>query len=514
MRAALGHAGATVLRYLGLALLAALLASCGGGDGTSGPASTLATAIKAAATTAPRQLPQVRQLASTAPFTASTLMDWAESALPQLFPGPQSNQTLGSYTYRYYPATQNFIAVNGDQVYVLGPFTGNQLAFVGTLSGLSCTINPSTCAPVNNVAPVTVDAGPTGGQVNVMYTDVTICVPGTSQCQTIDHVIVDTGSSGLRVLASVLSLNLPQASSSSGQPLANCIQFVDNSYLWGPVATADVSFAGEKASNLPIQVVGDARTGTAPRACSNGGSPSNTPDTFGANGIVGLSVFKEDCGSTCANTTNNGFYYACPSNGTGCVNSRATLAQQVKNPIPLFPSDNNGVIINLPAVAQGGAISVSGNMVFGIGTQSNNQLSTESVLTLDSSGNFSAVLAGQTMNNSFIDSGSNGIFFDVGGLPSCSSSSGAPGFYCPISRQTLQAVNTGRNGTSSTVSFNVDNAANLVRMQSYSAFGTLAGPMGDSTAMDWGLPFFYGRRVFTAIENQSTPKGTGPWVAY
>src|SRR2546421_9341508 len=58
-----------------------------------------------------------------------------------------------------------------------------------------------------NVAAVVVDAGPKGangspvGYVNGIFTTVTVCVPGTSTCQNIDHVLVDTGSSGLRLLA-------------------------------------------------------------------------------------------------------------------------------------------------------------------------------------------------------------------------------------------------------------------------------------------------------------------------
>ena len=31
---------------------------------------------------------------------------------------------------------------------------------------------------------------------------------------------------------------------------------------------------------------------------------------------------------------------------------------------------------------------------------------------------------------------------------------------------------------------------------------------------DWGLPFFYGRTVFTAIEGAATPGGAGPYWAY
>ena len=31
---------------------------------------------------------------------------------------------------------------------------------------------------------------------------------------------------------------------------------------------------------------------------------------------------------------------------------------------------------------------------------------------------------------------------------------------------------------------------------------------------DWGLPFFFGREVFVAIEGQETPSGPGPYYAY
>ena len=46
------------------------------------------------------------------------------------------------------------------------------------------------------------------------------------------------------------------------------------------------------------------------------------------------------------------------------------------------------------------------------------------------------------------------------------------------------------------------------------AFGNLAGPNSDATRFDWGLPFFFGRNVFSAIEGQNTPAGPEPFVAY
>jgi hypothetical protein len=46
----------------------------------------------------------------------------------------------------------------------------------------------------------------------------------------------------------------------------------------------------------------------------------------------------------------------------------------------------------------------------------------------------------------------------------------------------------------------------------FTAFSEVGGP--NPGLFDWGLPFFYGRSVFVAIEGQSTPGGTGPYWAY
>jgi hypothetical protein len=63
------------------------------------------------------------------------------------------------------------------------------------------------------------------------------------------------------------------------------------------------------------------------------------------------------------------------------------------------------------------------------------------------------------------------------------------------------------------VSFSVTNADTLFNDDpSDNGFGDLGGPA--SGYFDWGLPFFYGRNVYTAILGASTPGGTGPYWAY
>jgi len=70
------------------------------------------------------------------------------------------------------------------------------------------------------------------------------------------------------------------------------------------------------------------------------------------------------------------------------------------------------------------------------------------------------------------------------------------------------------------VNFSVANAITLFSGDNI-AFNNLAGPSvtpsGQSfmpTYFDWGLPFHFGRNVFTAIDGQETPAGQGPFVAF
>jgi hypothetical protein len=45
-------------------------------------------------------------------------------------------------------------------------------------------------------------------------------------------------------------------------------------------------------------------------------------------------------------------------------------------------------------------------------------------------------------------------------------------------------------------------------------FATLAGTYPIADTFDWGLPFYYGRTVYTAVEKVATAVCTGPYVAF
>lgn len=364
----------------------------------------------------------------------------------------------------------------------------------------------------SNVAQLTVNAGPAGGYVNGAFTSVQVCVPGTSTCQTVSGILVDTGSVGLRILSSALNVSLPQQNGSDGDPIVECLPFV-STFTWGPVQTADITIASETASAVPIQVIGGTNV-AVPDACSDfegtPRTPADTLGTLGTNGLLGVGSFPQDCGEGCTQTSGNvGLYYDCAT--SGCTVTNESLTAQVQNPVSLFATDNNGVIIELPSV-DGSAATVTGSLVFGIGTQSNNGLGSATVYTLDSNGFITTQFDGQPYQNSFLDSGSNGIFFldsATTGLLGCG---GPDGFYCPTSTQNFSATNVGANGSSEQIKFGVADSNTLLGTDD-SAFNQLAGPFPG--AFDWGLAFFYGRNVFTSIDGASTPANTtGPYWAY
>jgi hypothetical protein len=363
----------------------------------------------------------------------------------------------------------------------------------------------SVSAPVvagDNVVAVTLDEGVDGTAVNSPYVSVTVCQPGTQTCQVIDHVLVDTGSYGLRLESSaLLGMGLPAVNAPSGAPLAECASFASG-YTWGSVRTADVQIGGKRAGGIPVQVVGDSSApyATVAASCRNTGAPL---DTAGSKGILGIGFFTRDCGNACAGSVAPNVYFACPA--TGCVSTLAPVASQVANPVPFFAGDNNGVAITLPTIPLGGVGIVTGSLVFGVATRDNNQPGTLPVYQADSHGNVRTTYRGRT-GSAFIDSGSNGIFFSDATISRC-----AAGFYCPATALSLTATLTGTNGVSTSVPFQVENAR-VVTNGTAAAY--LGGDLGLGASFDWGLPFFFGRTVYVVFEGASTSAGTGPYWSF
>ncbi|CAB3697104.1 hypothetical protein LMG24076_03222 [Trinickia soli] len=352
-----------------------------------------------------------------------------------------------------------------------------------------------------NQTAITVSSGLTGAAPNMPMVSVTLCVPGTTTCQTIDHIQLDTGSFGLRLASAAASTflgSLPKETL-SGSAVAECAGFADG-YTWGYVHVADVKMNGETASNVPVHVLDDlSQSAVASGHCATG-TLNNTPSRLAANGILGVGTARYDCGSYCATTIANGAYYVCPTS-TSCSSSLMPLAGQVSNPIRSFATDNNGIVIAMPAVAAAGATSVTGSITFGIGTQTNNALPGSGInsYTTDHYGDVqSATLAGTGGLTAFFDSGSNGLFFVDNSIAQCSS-----GFFCPSSTVQRGATVTGFNGTTGSLTLNIANATQLLSSNNY-AFDDLGGSISAISDLDLGMPFFYGRSVYIGYDIASS----------
>ena len=464
---------------------------------------TPVSAISVACTPAAIQPRQSSQCIASANGSSTTTVNWSSN--------------IGTIPFGTISASGLFTA---PQVTASTQATITAVTQVANVTGTtSVTVN------VNNTAPLVVDGGPTVNGVSIgypngVYATVTVCTKDATTCQTIDHVLVDTGSVGFRVLSSALgSVSLQGQKLSDGSWLAECYVRPDG-YAWGSVALAQVQVAGEIAAPIPVEVIAPSGFSAAPVSCTTQttGGALSTVSTLKANGILGIGLSVQDCGSTCATGTpapNTYSYYSCPS--SGCFAIQVATSEQVTNPVTLFPNDNNGSLIQFPPVFSGGSPTAQGSLIFGIGTQPNNGLLTATVYAVTATGlnpgSFTSTYNSTAYPGS-ISSGANANYFlssGITGYPGCTTNTA---FYCPSSDQTVAVTNTGTNGASGAVSLTVSNADTLL-LSGNTAFSNLAGPgTGRTGGFLFGVPFFYGRSVFTAINGESTPGGNGPYFAY
>jgi len=359
---------------------------------------------------------------------------------------------------------------------------------------------PPTTDTVNEIKITVEKWSASSNYPNQAFVSLEICQPQTTNCQTIPHILVDTGSYGLRLLSSAISIPLTQ-SQVNNSPLAECTHFISG-YTWGGIYSTDIKLGTQTAAAVPIQLI-DGNYAQIPGSCSSGGGAAmHTQAALGANGILGIGSFQQDCPG-CASRAITAHYYTCSI--LPCSPTAVALSQQVTNPVAMLPTNDNGVVISLPAVDPNGQISASGSLTFGIDTNTKNSITSETVFKLDASGYISTTYAGRVYTQSFIDSGSNGLFFTDTSMNRCSIS---VGFYCPSAELTKTA--TISSGTiSTTITFKVGNAESISN-----TFAVQPNLAGLGTSFDWGLPFFYGRKVFVSISGKSAQGGTTPFVAF
>jgi hypothetical protein len=115
--------------------------------------------------------------------------------------------------------------------------------------------------------------------------------------------------------------------------------------------------------------------------------------------------------------------------------------------------------------------------------------------------------------SSFLDTGSNGLFFpssSASSLPDCARPNSD--WFCPASTTIFSATNYGTSGSpSGVVSFKIGNFTNLIS-SSNNVFAEIGGDLtGD---FDWGLPFYFGRKVYMGLEGKKSNLGSSLYWAY
>lgn len=378
----------------------------------------------------------------------------------------------------------------------------------------TATTNPGVYLSVSNPTnqiPLTVEQVPTINTFNIPYVTVTVCHPTNGQCLAIDHVVVDTGSYGLRLLSDfpgISALGLPSVTTTTSQPVSECAQFLEGT-LWGGVYQAKVKLAQEVTNTIPIQLIsdpGNPNVVQAPTSCTSSANNIGTQSGIGGNGLLGVGMFPYDLSP----------YYSCTGSGSTALCTTIaspTNAIEIANPVAAFTShDNNGVILQMPSIGPHGAVSATGILTFGIDSQADNQLTAlglTPVATDPTTGNFSATLTGQTTYPaSFFDSGSNFNYIPLSGIATDNL-----GNYVPPSLIT-------ESGTAGNVPLSFDildisadlNAGNEAFNDNGNNGGGITTPGGAASA-DFGLPYYFGHSIAHVMAGQTVTEGTGPFYA-
>ena len=362
-------------------------------------------------------------------------------------------------------------------------------AFSGCLAAAAAT----PPLPAANVVNLTVGTPHSG--FNRLLVSITLCVPRRTECVTIDDVMVDTGSTGLRLEAAAVpaSFHLPAMAGPKQTRLGECVRFVHDN-AWGPLFRADLRLGGMVATDLPIQIIGAGRD-SPPTSCPGSGMQPTS------NGTLGIGPELTDCKGDCQQSTVDPSFFSCAET---CVpiSGRVDPSYRLPNPVALFSKHNNGVVIDIPVAPKRGARALRGRLIFGVSTSTNNRLGQAPILRLDRSGRFKTIYKGRTYPQSYIDSGTESyIVFDEQ-LPRCKETTWA---FCIAPTRRLDATIVGVDDRSIPVSFQIGDYRNVLAHGFGASDGMAEATTKPGGAFVWGAPFFIGRRIDVVMDGKMVP---------
>ncbi len=376
---------------------------------------------------------------------------------------------------------------------------------------ISCNNGGSSTANTahDNVTSIIVDSGYNESGSNIPYVTVTICKPGTLQCQVLDHVILDTGSTGFKIDQSQLTLNDLPIITYSDLPLYECALY-GAGYLFGSLAYADIKLSGETAINIPIEIINDGSQDGVPTSCSNGVSFVDL-SALGAKAIIGINVIS--------NPNNTYFplvYTSSNQESYSLIADPNTIPVKLNvNPIAAFIADNNGAILQLPFVDNTSNTPIDGTLTFGLNTQADNIVS-ESIYKLLGSPNqidyIGAFIAdsGELVTQAIFDSGTPVLAFYSTVINQCPESGDMAGYYCPDNGVQLWTSILTNYSSGVVVPIN-ELIESYAFSEKFSVVPFLGYMMDASENLTiYGLPAFFGRSIYLGFEGNSTDRVNTP----
>lgn len=375
------------------------------------------------------------------------------------------------------------------------------LSCVAALAVTAAHAAPDTAA---NSMPIVVKgiSTATAHAFNRITASIRVCTPGSdTACVTVDNVILDTGSVGLRLQGRALAASsLPVVTTADNRPVAECFAFVGRSNIWGNVRRADVHLGGLVARNIPVQVSDRTLARPADNSCPD---YNNDP---ASNATLGIGWAKLDRAGT---------YYECgASDCTRFANGTVPPEVRVPNPVSRLPVHDNGEVFEIPQARAAVTDQIAGTLFFGVGTAADNRLDPSvQIVPLDAQGNFTTWFDGNTYPESYFDSGTQTLGFLDPNLQTCMSYSGD---YCVARPSNLYQARLSGTAAATPVSnfFRISRQPGPAG-QLRNVYDDIAS-VGSAGSFVWGLPFFIEKRVFV-VQQGETPQGSalaGPFYGF
>ena len=144
------------MKWPAVFLAVSLCAGCGGGTESvtnSSPPSPMA--LQQALRVTPSVQRIVNAERSAAAVSNDVLMNWAESAVPEVFTGPAPTWTGQGLVYRYYPKSNSYLAIADDgAVALLQPSLRSQIVYLGSAGQYFCRLTTQVSCRPSQLLPI------------------------------------------------------------------------------------------------------------------------------------------------------------------------------------------------------------------------------------------------------------------------------------------------------------------------------------------------------------------------